>query len=89
MSRDTYHRAQTDCVQDSYENCPFASIGGLDKRVEMKAPDYIAEADRDEYLRGYRDQAKAMYGEEWQTCGFGWGPALTIPGNQEEAGKDG
>lgn len=74
----TYERAKTDCVQDSYENCPFASIGGLAARGDMKAPRYITEALRDEYLRGYRDQAKALYGDDWQTCTFGWAPALTI-----------
>lgn len=88
MSPDTYNRARTDCVQDSYENCPFASVGGLDKRDNMKAPDYITQDEREEYLRGYRDQAKALYGEDWQTCGFGWHPALTIPGNQDDEKED-
>lgn len=73
-----------DCVQDRCENAPFGSVGGLDKRAAMTAPDYIAEKDREEYLRGYRDQAKDLYGEEWQTCAFGWRPALTIPGTRPE-----
>jgi hypothetical protein len=75
-----YQRARIDAYQDRCENCSFASVGGLEKRLNMEAPRYIAEADLEEYLRGYRDQAQDMYGDDWATCSFEWAPALMIPG---------
>ncbi len=75
----TFDRARTDCVQDSCENCPFASVGGPDARASMRAPEYITgHWARSEYLRGYAFQARQSYGADWQTCAFGWGPAITI-----------
>lgn len=71
-------RASNDCVQDSFENCPFASIGGLARRDAPAPPSYVAESDREEYLRGYLTSACAMYGDDWRTREFGWSPALTI-----------
>jgi hypothetical protein len=80
----TFDRARSDCVQDAYENSPFASIGGLDKRAAPVAPSYIAESEREEYVRGYIAQAREMYGEDWRTCSFAWAPALTIADAPEE-----
>ena len=63
-------RGMTDCYQDRCENIPFASVGGLEKRGEMQAPDYVSEEDREEYLLGYRQMARELFGEDWQTCAF-------------------
>lgn len=76
----TFDRAMLDATQDRCENCPFASIGGLSRRSDMFAPDYIERANVAEYLRGYRHAAKVMYGDDWETCSFGWSPAITING---------
>lgn len=80
----TYDRARGDCAQDAYENAPFGSVGGLARRGSMTAPDYITAGQRDEYLRGYRDAARDMYGDDWETCSFGWAPAITIPARGDE-----
>ena len=71
-----------DCIQDACENCPFASVGGIGKRDAMQAPEWASE-DPDNYLLGYRTQARAAYGRDWMTCGFGWQHALTIGGPLE------
>lgn len=81
---DTKARALSDAVQDSMENVPFASVGGLEKRGDMTAPSYIPEADRAAYFDGYRAAAEKMYGPDWRTCSFSWSPAITIPGTMEE-----
>lgn len=73
-------RGKHDCYQDHCENAPFASVGGLEKRGKLEAPDYIDGADQLPYLDGYIEQAVTMYGEDWQTCEFGWQKALTIEG---------
>lgn len=73
----SFRHGWTNCVQDRCENCPFASIGGLEHRNNPKVPDYAK--DRDEWLAGYLAAAEAMYGPDWRTCSFGWAPALTIP----------
>jgi hypothetical protein len=85
-----FERAMQDAYQDSCENAPFACVGGLGKRAEMKAPDYITPAERRSYVDGYRAAARLMYGEDWQTCSFGWAPAMTIgePPN-EGVGQEG
>jgi len=88
-SVNSFDRGRVDCMQDSFENCPFASVGGLDKRAAIKAPEYIEESEQPEYVRGYTEAARQIYGEGWQTCAFGWAPALTIDGStadQEEGG---
>jgi hypothetical protein len=77
-----FERGRSDCVQDSMENAPFASTGGLVKRVAMTAPAYVPEHDHEEYLRGYRWAAEKAYGADWQTCAFGWVPALTLGGEK-------
>lgn len=73
-------RGRSDCYQDSCENVHFASIGGLDKRRIMVAPDYIDEPDTAEYLAGYRSKAYELFGVDWKTCEFGWKYVLTIGG---------
>ena len=75
-----YRRGTHDCFQDRCENVPFASVGGLDARGDMKAPDYIEAEDRVPYLSGYASQAMYLFGEDWQTCEFGWKHTLTIGG---------
>jgi hypothetical protein len=69
---------QNNFTQDRCENAPFASVGGLDKRTAMVAPPFVPEDEQAEYLRGYQHAAMAAYGDDWQTCAFGWKPALTI-----------
>ena len=59
---------------------PFACVGGPTKRSAMVAPSWIAEADREEYLRAYRAAAKESYGDDWETCSFGWAPAAEVGG---------
>ena len=71
-------RGARDCYQDSCENCPFASIGGLDLRDSPTSPAYITPPDHGEYRRGYLAQAALLYGDDWRTCGFGWKRALTV-----------
>ena len=71
-------RGRTDCMQDSFENCPFASIGGLAARDNPQAPRYIPEAFRRDYLDAYAEAARALFGHDWRTCSFEWRPALTI-----------
>jgi hypothetical protein len=77
---DLYERARVDCIQDGCENSPFACVGGIEKRSAMVAPKWIAKADREAYLEGYRRSAHRQYGEDWETCTFGWAPALVIGG---------
>ena len=73
-----YRRAVADAEQDSFENCPFASIGGLDCRHEPRAPEYVEDPDVADYVAGYIDTARVMYGEDWQTCEFSWAPAMVL-----------
>lgn len=82
LPSEAFKRGAHDCWQDSCENCPFASVGGLEARATMRAPSYIAERDASDYLVGYIVMARELYGPEWQTCPFGWSPALTIGGAQ-------
>ena len=78
-----------DAMQDAFENCPFASIGGLDARSAPRVPEYInIDDDASAWLDGYEIQCHAMYGDDWRTCEFSWRPALTIPGNAEAAKID-
>lgn len=73
-----YERGKVDCCLDSIESCPFSSIGGLDKRDSPTAPEYISKEEHAEYLVGYVQQAKTMYGKDWKTCGFSWKPVMII-----------
>lgn len=80
-----FERGRSNCSQDRYENAPFASIGGLNRREAMEAPEYIrkhGEKYVEEYLAGYRAQAKDLFGDDWETCEFGWSKAITIGGKE-------
>jgi hypothetical protein len=80
-----FERGRSNCYQDRCENCSFASIGGLDKRTAMEAPYYVkvhGEKYVEEYLAGYRAQAKDLFGDDWETCEFGWSKAITIGGKE-------
>lgn len=79
-----FQRAIEDCYQDACENTPFASVGGLEKRSAMEAPAYITPKERDTYLRGYKTAALLQYGADWETCEFGWKPALIIPSDVQK-----
>lgn len=82
-AKDNYERAKQDYIQDSFENCPFSSVGGLENRHQMIKPEWISEEDGPEYIRGYTDMAKEHLGEDWMTCQFGWSPALVINPREE------
>jgi len=70
---------EDNCIQDASENCPFASVGGLDARQgELRAPKYVPPHLAVSYLAGYVKMAEHMYGKEWQTVKFGWYPALEM-----------
>lgn len=71
-------RGESDCTQDYYENSPFACVGGLGARTNMRKPDWLPEHDWEEYRDGYQTAAHQLFGPEWRTCSFGWRPALTI-----------
>ena len=73
------NRGANDAWQDSCENAPFSSIGGLEARGFPQAPGYIVAEDRETYLEGYIAKCVEMYGEGWRTCEFSWSAALTIP----------
>jgi hypothetical protein len=73
-----FSRGQHDATQDRCENVPFVSVGGLERRSNMEAPGYVEKGDQEAYLEGYRDRARFMFGDDWQTCGFGWEPVLEI-----------
>lgn len=76
--RSAFDRAQLDAYQDRCENVPFASVGGIEKRSAMTAPYYIEKEDVSEYLRGYAHSCRLIFGDDWQTCEFGWAPALVV-----------
>jgi hypothetical protein len=78
-------RGKQDCTQDHYENCPFASTGGLNRRGETDVivPHYVSLQDVAEYLRGYGEQAELLYGPDWRTTEFSWKPALVIESSKE------
>jgi hypothetical protein len=76
-----FERGRSDCYQDRCECCPFSGVGGLGKRVAMDAPEYVkknGEKYVEEYLKGYRAEAKDLFGDDWETCEFSWGKAITI-----------
>jgi hypothetical protein len=84
MKLTPFERGRQDCYQDRCENIPFSSIGGLKCRSKMIPPRYLEFEDVEEYLRGYRDAAKALFGEDWETCEFGWVPTLTINASMKD-----
>ena len=67
-----FERGGEECEQDAMENAPFASIGGRAARDAPRVPAYIAAGDAAEWLRGYTAMARWLYGNDWQTCAFGW-----------------
>jgi len=73
-----FQRGQHDCTLDDMENAHFSSIGGLNNRANPTAPEYIKKPDRKAYLQGYTNQAKELYGDEWQAVKFEWKPVLQI-----------
>jgi hypothetical protein len=77
-SADPYVRGRVDCIQDGCENAPFACVGGLDARQNLKAPTWLPEGEAERYLAGYADEAERSYGPDWRTCTFEWCPALVI-----------
>jgi hypothetical protein len=79
---EAFDRGAENCMLDSIENAPFSSVGGLDRRECLQAPNYITTDDAPEYLRGYIAQARGTYGEDWRTCSFGWAPVMTIGGDE-------
>jgi len=72
-----FRQGALDCTQDGMENAPFASIGGLAAR-KSPLPKFAHPGEEAEYMRGYIACARASYGDDWETCEFGWAPALTI-----------
>jgi len=81
LRSEAYQGAWTDCIQDGCENCPFASIGGLEARANFQRPNRLyvkTEEQWQDWLQGYADCARYSYGKDWMTCEFGWGKALTI-----------
>lgn len=76
-----FDRGRADCIQDRCENVPFASVGGPGNRESLMTPGYIHANDKGEYIRGYEEAARALYGEDWRTCSFEWKPVLTIKPN--------
>lgn len=81
-------RAADDYQLDSFENCPFGSVGGLDARLDPQRPIWITEEDWPEYRRGYELAAELHLGADWKTCAFGWVPALVIASALESDDKD-
>lgn len=77
---DPFARGMRDAAQDHCENGPFGSVGGLGARSAMAAPQWITPREAADYLAGYREQARRLYGEDWETCTFGWSKSVTIGG---------
>jgi len=77
-------RARDHATLDELENVPFASVGGLTQRTNMKVDPLlnIADADAKAYIAAYCERAEEMYGPDWQTCEFGWKHALTLKGEE-------
>lgn len=76
---DMFVRGTQNAAMDQMENAPFASVGGPDLRDSMRTPKWVqgsvAEA---EFLRGYRHQARVMYGDDWSNCRFLWFPGIAL-----------
>lgn len=78
VSSSPFDRGRMDCLQDTYENTPFASIGGLGCRRNFQRPEYIEESELVQYFRGYAHQAWSQYSHDWRDCEFQWKPALNL-----------
>lgn len=83
LPSEAFNRGYADCAQDTCENAPFASVGGLGARKAMARPHWVPESDWPEYLRGYQAGAALCHGDGWEDAKFGWSPALTL--GEEEA----
>ena len=59
-------RGRQDCMLDDIENCPFASIGGLERRTTPTWPKYIGSTEAEDYILGYVGMAQEIYGDDWQ-----------------------
>ena len=79
---DAFERGFTDATLDSYENAPFASVGGEGKRSEMVCPASVSPEERGRYLSGYAVRSELTYGKDWRTCEFGWVAAITLGGEK-------
>lgn len=77
-SENPYEWGRMCAAQDACENAPFGSTGGMDKRTDMKAPNYVAKGQRDEWLKGYRDFCDTSYGLGWETAEWGWSAVVEI-----------
>ena len=73
-----FERGGADAGQDQYEKVPFASVGGLKSRRNMRVPHDIPAEHAENYLAGYRRAAMEMYGFGWEDAEFGWHPAITL-----------
>lgn len=83
LAKQYFKHGESDCYQDQCENIPFSSIGGLAARTQPKIPKYVPPAQAEDYLKGYISMAQRVYGDDWQTCSFGWKAALTIGGEDD------
>lgn len=75
-----YQRGFNDAYQDRCEGAPFASIGGMDKRLSPILPDYIRQQAKVPYLNGYMACCQEAFGDTWKTDNFQWIPAIEIRG---------
>lgn len=82
LSERARNAGRFDCSLDRCENVPFASVGGLARRSSMARPAWISEAFESDYLTGYRERARELFGEDWETAEFGWKLALKISGEE-------
>lgn len=72
---DVVRRGGADALQDDFENCQFASIGGpnagvlskAEKIAVMQAPEYIKEGEAERYIAGYQWACVVMYGVNWRS----------------------
>lgn len=94
-SKDTspsWDRGYMAALQDFCENCHFASAGGKELRANkgehFKAPNYIPVEDVEAYLDGYRAHCQEVWGDDWDTCEFGWKPVMTIENEKREKEDD-
>lgn len=80
-----FEHGYTNCGQGHMENAPFCHVGGLACRTDFRPPRWWHERYPNDdgrllraYHQGYAKAAREIYGPDWQTCEFGWTPALCI-----------
>ena len=61
-----YELGKTAAIQDSIDNIPCKSIGGLKARQAPIVPEHVREDDRVAWCSGYTDACNAMYGPMWR-----------------------